>query len=106
MHVVIAGGPGKIAHLLTRDLTRRGDQVTALIRNPDHSPDPTTLHARPVICDLEHTTPTELATHLADAVVFATVLLALLDTPATAGRILELVTGDTPVPDAVAHVTT
>ncbi|MDK1472944.1 NAD(P)H-binding protein [Streptomyces sp. 549] len=35
----------------------------------------------------------------------ATVLAALLDTPATAGRTLELVNGDTPVPDAVADLT-
>lgn len=35
----------------------------------------------------------------------AAVLAALLDTPATAGRTLELVNGDTPVADAVTAVT-
>jgi uncharacterized protein YbjT (DUF2867 family) len=32
----------------------------------------------------------------------AAVLLALLDTPASAGRIWELVSGDTPIPEAIA----
>jgi len=32
----------------------------------------------------------------------AAVLVALLDAPATAGRVLELVGGDTPIADAVA----
>jgi uncharacterized protein YbjT (DUF2867 family) len=32
----------------------------------------------------------------------AAVVLGLLDTPATAGTVLELVGGDTPVPEAIA----
>jgi uncharacterized protein YbjT (DUF2867 family) len=34
----------------------------------------------------------------------AAVILALLDTPATAGQTLDLISGDTPIPDAVAHL--
>jgi hypothetical protein len=33
------------------------------------------------------------------------VLVALLDTPATAGHTLELIGGDDPIPDAVAATT-
>lgn len=39
MRVVIAGGHGKIALLLARSLTTAGDEVVALIRNPDHAAD-------------------------------------------------------------------
>ena len=39
VHVVIAGGHGKIALRLTALLTGRGDLVTSLVRNPDHRAD-------------------------------------------------------------------
>ena len=73
MYVVIAGGHGKIALLLTRQLSTRGDRVVGLVRNPDHVDDVEEQGAVAVVTDLESTTAEELAEHLrpADAVVFA-----------------------------------
>ncbi|MGW4679848.1 NAD(P)H-binding protein [Micromonospora taraxaci] len=73
MRVVIAGGHGKIALLLHRRLTERGDTPVGLIRNPAQAQTVRAAGATPVVCDLEHTTVAELATHLtdADAVIFA-----------------------------------
>ena len=73
MHVVIAGGHGKIALRLTARLAARADIVTSLVRNPDHRPDVEQAGGRPVVVDLEATTVDDLAPILsgADAVVFA-----------------------------------
>ncbi|MEW2443010.1 SDR family oxidoreductase [Micromonospora marina] len=73
MRVVIAGGHGKIAKLLERELAGRGDTALGLIRNPDHEAALRAAGAEPVVCDLEHTDVDTLAAHLAgaDAVVFA-----------------------------------
>ncbi|NJP33981.1 NAD(P)H-binding protein [Micromonospora thermarum] len=73
MRVVIAGGHGKIARLLERELAGRGDTAVGLIRNPDHAAALTAAGAHPVVCDLEHATVDTVAGHLpgADAVVFA-----------------------------------
>ena len=73
MRIVIAGGHGKIARLLTRDLTAGGHEVTGLIRNPNQADDLRSDGATPVVLDLEATTPAELATVLsgADVAVFA-----------------------------------
>ncbi|MER7892793.1 NAD(P)H-binding protein [Micromonospora sp. NPDC094482] len=73
MRVVIAGGHGKIALLLERQLAGRGDTAVGLIRNPEHAAALTAAGAEPVVCDLEHTDVAEVAGHLADAdaVVFA-----------------------------------
>ena len=73
MRVVIAGGHGKIALVLERQLAERGDHPVALIRNPDHADDVRAAGAEPVVVDLEAVDAGELATHLrgADAVVFA-----------------------------------
>ncbi|OBF27788.1 NAD-dependent dehydratase [Mycobacterium sp. ACS1612] len=73
MRVVIAGGHGKIALILERLLTQRGDSVAALIRNPDHAADLLAAGAEPVVLDLENASVDQLAPHLdgADAVVFA-----------------------------------
>ncbi|MFG2548194.1 NAD(P)H-binding protein [Streptomyces sp. NPDC048594] len=49
MHLVIAGGHGKIARRLTRLLSARGDNVTGLIRNPDHADDGRADGAEPVV---------------------------------------------------------
>jgi uncharacterized protein YbjT (DUF2867 family) len=73
MQVAIAGGHGKIALLLTRQLAARGDTVRSLIRNPDHGDDVRAAGGEPVVCDLEaadEQTVTE-AIRGADAVVFA-----------------------------------
>lgn len=73
MRVVIAGGHGKIALLLERQLAQRGDSGVGLIRNPDHAEEVRAAGAEPVVVDLESSTPDDLAAHLtgADAVVFA-----------------------------------
>ncbi|NES27634.1 NAD(P)H-binding protein [Micromonospora terminaliae] len=73
MRVVIAGGHGKIAKLLERELAGRGDTAVGLIRNPDHAAALRAAGAQPVVCDLEHTDAGTVAGHLAgaDAVVFA-----------------------------------
>ncbi|QJY45672.1 NAD(P)-binding oxidoreductase [Pseudonocardia broussonetiae] len=73
MHVVIAGGHGKIGLRLAALLAGRGDTVTGLVRNPDHRADLETAGAGCVVVDLETASVDELAPHLAgaDAVVFA-----------------------------------
>jgi uncharacterized protein YbjT (DUF2867 family) len=73
MRVVIAGGHGKIALILERLLSERGDRAVGLIRNPDHVADLETAGAQPVIVDLEAAAVADIAAHLqdADAVVFA-----------------------------------
>ncbi len=73
MHVVIAGGHGKIALRLTALLTSRADLVTSLVRNPDHRADVERAGATPVVIDLEATTVEGLVPAIrgADAVVFA-----------------------------------
>jgi uncharacterized protein YbjT (DUF2867 family) len=73
MPVAIAGGHGKIALRLTALLTRRGEAVLSLIRNPDHAADVQARGAETVVCDLERATEQEIATAIsgATAVVFA-----------------------------------
>lgn len=73
MHVVIAGGHGKIALLLARSLRASGATVASLIRNPDHADDVRDAGAEPISLDLEHASATDVATALrgADAAVFA-----------------------------------
>lgn len=73
MHVVIAGGHGKIALLLEQLLAGRGDAATGLIRNPAQAPDLAAAGATAVVLDLEHTSVEDVAEHVrgADAVVFA-----------------------------------
>ncbi|MBS1878428.1 MAG: SDR family oxidoreductase [Actinobacteria bacterium] len=73
MEVAIAGGHGKIARLLGRQLAAEDHDVRGLIRNPDHERD---LHAdgiEPVLCDLENADPREViaAVSGAEAVIFA-----------------------------------
>ena len=75
MHVAIIGAHGTIARALGRQLSAGGDQVTGVIRNPDHWADLQVDGVKPVVLDLEaaETTPAVLAEALgqADAVVFA-----------------------------------
>ncbi|MEU7764920.1 SDR family oxidoreductase [Nocardia sp. NPDC049190] len=73
MRVVIAGGHGKIALLLARSLTSAGDEVAALIRNPDHAADVQAAGAEPILFDLENTETDGLVAVVkgSDAVVFA-----------------------------------
>jgi nucleoside-diphosphate-sugar epimerase len=73
MRIVIAGGHGKIALVLERLLSQRGDSVAGFIRNPAHAADLEAAGAEPLIVDLEKASVDEVAAHLqgADAVVFA-----------------------------------
>ncbi|WP_447925049.1 SDR family oxidoreductase [Georgenia muralis] len=73
MRIVIAGGHGKIALILSRQLAGRGDEVVGLIRNPAHEADVRDARAEPVLLDLETASLDEVAAVLAgaDAVVFA-----------------------------------
>jgi uncharacterized protein YbjT (DUF2867 family) len=73
MRVAIAGGHGQIALRLAELLSRRGDQVVALIRNPEHADDVRQAGAEPAVVDLEHASEADVAQAIAgaDAVVFA-----------------------------------
>lgn len=73
VQVVIAGGHGKIGLRLAALLAGRGDIVTGVVRNPDHSADLERAGATPVVLDLEAVGADDLAAALtgADAVVFA-----------------------------------
>jgi uncharacterized protein YbjT (DUF2867 family) len=73
VHVVIAGGHGKIGLRLAALLAARADVVTGVVRNPDHVPDLERVGATAVVLDLEAAAADELAPVLegADAVVFA-----------------------------------
>ena len=73
MRIVIAGGHGKIALILQRLLTQRGDTAAGLIRNPAQAMDLQRVGAEPLVVDLETASVEDVATHLrgADAVVFA-----------------------------------
>jgi uncharacterized protein YbjT (DUF2867 family) len=73
MRVVIAGGHGKIALILEKLLTERGDSVAGFVRNPDHAADLVAVDAEALVVDLEQASVAEVASHLAgaDAVVFA-----------------------------------
>lgn len=73
MHVVIAGGHGKIALILERLLSERGDSVTGLIRNPAQAADLEAAGASAAVVDLERASVAEVADAVrgADAVVFA-----------------------------------
>ena len=51
--IVLIGGHGKVALRLERLLADRGDQIDAVIRNPDHGPDVTWAGGTPVLADIE-----------------------------------------------------
>ncbi|WP_024794562.1 NAD(P)H-binding protein [Tomitella biformata] len=71
--VVIAGGHGPVALILTQLLIDHGDQVVSLLRNPNHSTELQALGAEPVYIDLEQVKLSELEQNLeeAGAVVFS-----------------------------------
>jgi uncharacterized protein YbjT (DUF2867 family) len=71
--IVVIGGHGKVALQLARILTERGDEVTSVFRNPDHSDDVAATGAKPVRADIEQLDTSALAELLAghDAVVFS-----------------------------------
>jgi len=71
--IVVIGGHGKVALHLARILTERGDEVSSVFRNPDHSDDVAATGAQPVVADIERLDTDALAGVLAghDAVVFS-----------------------------------
>jgi uncharacterized protein YbjT (DUF2867 family) len=71
--IAIAGGHGNIALRLAERLSRRGEPVVSLIRNPEHADDVRAQGAEPVVCDLERTDVPEIAAAIKGvcAVVFA-----------------------------------
>ncbi|MFF3373533.1 NAD(P)H-binding protein [Streptomyces sp. NPDC002680] len=73
MRVVIAGGHGRIALILERLLSTRGDSVAGLIRDPDQARSLAVAGAEALVVDLESASAEDVAKHLdgADAVVFA-----------------------------------
>ena len=73
MRVAIAGGHGQIALRLAKIMSERGDEVVALIRNPDHADEVRNAGAEPAVVDLEHASEDEVANAIngSDAVVFA-----------------------------------
>jgi nucleoside-diphosphate-sugar epimerase len=73
LRVVVAGGHGKIALILTRTLANRGRAVVGIVRNPDHVADVEAMGGTAVVLDLEHADVDAVAQVLegADAAVFA-----------------------------------
>lgn len=73
MRVLVIGGHGKVARLLSPLLADRSHAVTAVIRNADHAADVTADGATPLVADVE-TMDVEALTDLVrghDAVVWA-----------------------------------
>jgi uncharacterized protein YbjT (DUF2867 family) len=71
--VILIGGHGKVALQLARILTERGDEVSSVFRNPEHSDDVAATGAKPVVADIEQLDTSALAELVAghDAVVFS-----------------------------------
>ena len=53
MKVLVLGGHGKVALLLAPLLAARGDDVTSVIRNPEHAGDVTAAGASSLVLDVE-----------------------------------------------------
>lgn len=51
--IIVFGGHGKIALLAEPLLAARGDEVTAVIRNPDHAAEVRAAGAHPLVADIE-----------------------------------------------------
>ncbi|QOR71698.1 SDR family oxidoreductase [Ruania alkalisoli] len=71
--IAIIGGHGKIALLLSKILADRGDEVTSIIRNPEHSADVEATGAQALVADVEHLSATQIAEAIAghDAIVWS-----------------------------------
>lgn len=65
MRVAVVGGHGKIGLLLTRILADRGDDVTSIIRNPDHAAEVKAAGGVAKLADVEKLTAEEIANVLA-----------------------------------------
>ncbi len=73
MRITIAGGHGKIAQHLERQLVKAGHEAVGIVRNPDHVSDVEANGAEAVVLDLESASVADLARVLdgSHAVVFA-----------------------------------
>lgn len=71
-HIIVIGGHGKVALHLARILTRGGDRVSSVFRNPEHTDEVAATGATPITADIEQLDTDALAELLAghDAVVF------------------------------------
>ncbi|WP_288872489.1 SDR family oxidoreductase [uncultured Microbacterium sp.] len=71
--ILVFGGHGRIALLLAPLLTARGDEVTGVIRNPEHTADVEATGARALVADVEGLVVDELAELIRghDAVVWS-----------------------------------
>ncbi|MFE3292140.1 NAD(P)H-binding protein [Rhodococcus sp. NPDC059234] len=71
--IVVIGGHGKVALHLARILSARADEVTSLIRNPEHTSDVEIAGAAAVVADVENLDAPALAEILRghDAVVWS-----------------------------------
>ena len=71
--IAIIGGHGKVALRLEPMLAARGDVVTAIIRNREHTTDVAAAGAHPVVADVEQLDTEKLAELLAghDAIVWS-----------------------------------
>ena len=72
-HILIIGGHGKVALLLAPLLVARGDVVTSVIRNPEHSGEAAATGATPVVADVESLDVAGMASLFAghDAIVWS-----------------------------------
>ena len=71
--ILIIGGHGKVALLLAPLLVERGDEVTSVIRNPDHSAEVAATGASPLVADVESLDTEQLAAMFSgyDAIVWS-----------------------------------
>jgi len=71
--VLVIGGHGRVALQLEGILAERGDEVDAVVRNPDHAADVGATGANPIVADVESLDVAGLAELIAghDAVVWA-----------------------------------
>jgi uncharacterized protein YbjT (DUF2867 family) len=71
--IVIFGGHGRIALLLAPLLVNRGDEVTSVVRNPDHVAEVERTGAHALVADVEHADTGALAEIIRghDAVVWS-----------------------------------
>jgi nucleoside-diphosphate-sugar epimerase len=73
--VLIFGGSGKLAKLITTRLISKNHSVTSIIRRPEHIPELVSLGATPVIQSIEDSTVADIAdvikTSHPDAIIFA-----------------------------------
>jgi uncharacterized protein YbjT (DUF2867 family) len=71
--IVVFGGHGKVALRLARILTDRGDEVSSVFRNQEHTDDIAATGAGPVVADMEQLDTAALADLVTghDAVVFS-----------------------------------